>query len=81
MEKAQDFNEGDQIIFGENMEPGFVTSHTDKVVFCRFWSPTNLGSLRTLANSESCNPADLNKTGENVPDAIIQHWLEYIKED
>ena len=79
MQKSEDFNEGDQIVFGDDMEPGFVTSHTDKVVYCRFWSSTNLGSLRTMANSESCNPADLNKTPQNVPDSIIRNWLNHIK--
>lgn len=75
---VKDFKEGDQIVYGRDREPGFVTSTTNESVFCRFWSTTNIGSLRTLANSESCNPRDLNKVPENVPQEIVELWIKYI---
>lgn len=39
-------------------EEGFVTSVRGKTAFCRFYRPGGLG-LRTVANSEACNSADL----------------------
>lgn len=80
----QQINIGDQIRFDSNseanMEYGFVIGKSNTMVYCRFWSKTVLGSLRTLANSESCEPSTINKTGLNVPQQIINEWLKYIKE-
>jgi len=39
-------------------EEGFVTSVRQQTAFCRFFRPGGLG-LRTVANSEACNVADL----------------------
>ena len=72
---------GDQIVFKYphgKREYGFVTSITDRV-FCRFWSESNLGSLRTLSCSEACDIELIEKTGENVPQEIINAWLGYIE--
>ncbi len=38
-------------------QEGFVTSLSRTIVFCRFYYPD--GNLRTVANSEACNFADL----------------------
>lgn len=76
------FKIGDQICFDPGHESGkeygFVARANSEIVFCRFWSKTNLGSLRTLANSEGCDPRQLSKTGENVPKEIIDAWLQYL---
>jgi len=79
---TEEFNIGDQISFDPGheagIEYGFVTGKNIRYVFCRFWSKTNLGSLRTLANSEGCNPEKLKKLPENVPQEIINEWLKYL---
>ena len=81
MNKASDYNEGDQVVFGDKMEPGFVMSQNGRTVYCRFWSSTNLGSLRSLSQSEACDPKHLNKTENRVPDYIVKCWLHFIKEE
>lgn len=79
--KAKDFKRGMQIIYngGIGDGPGFVTSTNPNYVFCRFWSMSNYGALRTTANSEACNPNDLKPVGENVPQEIIEAWLKYLE--
>jgi len=83
MNDRKNFKRGDQIVYNcyNKTEFGFVTGTNKKYVFCRFWSATNIGSLRTLANSEGCRTEYLNKTGENVPPVIIQAWLKYIEKN
>lgn len=66
------FKEGDTVIYvpthahGDTTHPdcehGFVTSVSERTgtVFCKFYNKD--GTLRTVANSEGCNPADLVKT-------------------
>jgi hypothetical protein len=65
-----EFEKGDKIIYvpthanGDKNHPdcelGYVTSvNKNGVVFCRFFYPD--GRLRTVANSEGCDPADLVK--------------------
>lgn len=77
----ESFKIGEQIVFiyshGEK-QYGFVTGQNDKYIFCRFWSKDNLGSLRTLSSSEACLLENLQKTGENVPQQIIDAWLNYL---
>ncbi len=83
MKTMPEFKIGDQIVYDpgheSGIEHGFVTDVRSETVFCRFWSPTNLGSLRTLANSEGCPFSSLSKTGENVPQEIIEAWLKYLE--
>jgi len=43
--------EGD--LHHEDVELGFVTSSRGSTAFCRYWRKGELGTLRTLANSES----------------------------
>ena len=80
--KKEVLERGDQIVFTYShgaKQWGFVTSKNSKHVFCRFWSDLNLGSLRTLSCSEGCEPSMVEKTGENVPQPIIEAWLELIE--
>lgn len=77
------FEIGDQIVFNPGHESGkeygFVTGSNEKgFIACRFWSRDNLGSLRNMANSEYCNPRQLEKTGENVPQYIVNSWLLHL---
>jgi hypothetical protein len=79
------FKMGDQIVFHpwheSGKEYGFVTGTTSNgSVACRFWSENNLGSMRTMANSELCNPKQLTKIGDagNVPKEIVEAWLVYL---
>ena len=67
----QDFERGDQIAYIPNhafgdlahpdVEYGFVTSTTEKVVFCRFYHHVRNLTLRTTANSEAVEPHNLVK--------------------
>lgn len=82
------FKAGDQILFNpgheEGKEYGFVIAEAivswrnESFFACRFWSQVNLGCLRNMANSEICKAEQLTKTGENVPQAIVNAWLEYL---
>lgn len=83
------FAEGDQVIYtpthaeGDinhpDSERGFVTSHNDEYVFCRFFHKNfNLG-LRTTANSEACYPGDLVKH-KFMPQSAVWNLIEEIKE-
>ena len=85
MLKYEDFKTGLQIRYTPTGETGFITSYTTKTVFCRFWDKNNLGSLRTTANSEACNPRDLESLLSlyirPVPSEIINSWLEWIKNE
>lgn len=79
--KTEDFKRGMQIIYYGGLigDPGFVTGINSKFVFCRFWSKSNYGALRTTANSEACNPNNLKRVGEEVPQQIIKAWLKYLE--
>ena len=55
---------GKQIVYtsagADKQEFGFVSSwRKNGTVFCRFWSKNDSTSLRTVANSESCDIRDL----------------------
>jgi hypothetical protein len=77
MEKKPKFEKGDKIIYvplhaeGDinhpDCERGYVTS-VSKIgtVFCRYFYPD--GRLRTVANSEGCDPDMLIKTGGKLSD-------------
>ena len=81
MLKYEDFKTGLQIRYTPTGETGFITSYTTKTVFCRFWSKSFIGTLRTTANSEGCNPRDLESLSQNIPSEIINSWLEWIKNE
>lgn len=70
--KAEDYIQGDEIIYlpghadgnidHPDCERGFVTSIRNGTVFCRFFAKnghSDFYGLRTVANSEGCNPVDL----------------------
>ena len=69
MNRTNDFKKGDTVVYipthangdkyHKDCEHGFVTSTTDKTVFCKFYWKD--GSLRNKANSEGCNRRDLVK--------------------
>ena len=63
-------------------EKGFVTSHNDEFVFCRFFfqERDKARTLRTTANSEACYPEDLRKF-KHCPQRWIGRLLEWIDED
>ena len=79
---------GDQIVYIpshakpgklEFIEFGFVTSVSDnlELVFCRYWSNTCPGALRTMANSEGTNTKDLVKRNcveQEVINGIIANY-------
>ncbi len=56
---------GKPVVFDDeyrDLEHGFVTSWNDRFVYCRFFrsaSHIRLISLRTVANSEACDPKHL----------------------
>lgn len=79
------FKRGDQIAYipthaddvhHPDTELGFVTSVSNKFVFCRFWGKNM--SLRTLANSEAVNPDDLIHW-ESVADYKIKALLAFLE--
>lgn len=75
-----EFKRGDQIKYTDgvgSVERGFVTDVRETAVFCRFWSVQYPGSLRTLANSEGCNPEDLTKE-DFVLQGIVDEWLDHL---
>lgn len=89
--KPEDFFEGEQVIYVPShidnkdihhpaCEKGFVTSHNDHYVFCRFfYKDLDRGkTLRTTANSEACNPADLHKF-QYCPQVEINRLITLIK--
>ena len=59
-----------------DVEFGFVTSASDtgEYHFCRFWRRGELGSLRTLGNSE-LTPNDRLIAHESVPQAVVVKLL------
>lgn len=77
----KEFKRGDQIKYNPGHckpEYGFVTEVRGEVVFCRFWSNFQGGELRTIANSESCNPRDIKLCRTNIPHVIIDAWLKHL---
>ena len=81
------FKPGDQIIYIPNhadgpdhpdAEQGFVTSFNDHYIFCRYFSKTYPGQLRTLANSEATMPRNLIKQTTR-PQGIIDQLLKGIQ--
>lgn len=75
------FKRGDQIKYdgghGE-VEYGFVTEDGKMGTFCRFWSNDVAGQLRTMANSESCNERSLSRIISQIPQVVIDAWLQYL---
>ena len=72
---------GKQIVFDDGVgEPefGFVTSWNSRAVYCRFWYPCTkekgqtARNLRTVANSEGCDYADL-KAAEYMDKADLDY--------
>lgn len=91
--KANDFKQGDQILYipnhaeGDRDHPdcefGFVTSTKINTVFCRYWrnrpwSNKPKAELRTRYNSEGTDPSNLIKHDLFKPE-IIQAKLDYIR--
>ena len=58
-------------------EAGFVTSVRGDVAFCRYWSRSTPGELRTKANSEA-TPVDALVERWSVPQAQIEAALREI---
>ena len=84
-----EFNRGDQIIYipghamgdpnHKDCEHGFVDQVTPAAVFCRYFSKTNIGVLRTRANSEATNVTDLMRSPSSmVPQEVVDAWLTII---
>lgn len=69
---------GTQIRFKPNGEIGFITEDRGDYVFVRFWSKHAPGQLRTMANSESCYKKDIEEVRTDIPEEIIEAWLEYL---
>ena len=83
-----EFKRGNQIVYipghaqgnpnHPDCEHGFVDQVTPAAVFCRYFSKTNVGVLRTRANSEATNAADLMKASSFVPQEVVDAWLTII---
>jgi len=63
---------------------GFVTSRSDRFIFCRFWMKNDRGfpimELRNKANSEACKEEDL-VDFISVPDGWVNQALDQIMSD
>ena len=59
-----------------DVEAGFVTGtgSAGKSYFCRYWSKTFPGTLRTMANSE-LTPASRLRRYDTVAPAVVRGWL------
>ena len=60
---------------------GFVTSispYDNEIIFCRYWSKHEKGSLRTTANSEATNLRDL-RPHKSVPDEAVTYAIKTIE--
>lgn len=89
MDTKINFKPGDQIVYipdhaddpdHPDSEKGFVTSVTDKCVFCRYWNKYNPGQLRTIANSEATPAQNLIKMNTQ-PQGYINQLLKGIMSD
>ncbi|MCK5607655.1 hypothetical protein KAR91_37570 [Candidatus Pacearchaeota archaeon] len=92
--KAGEYPPGTQIMYvPSHTEPyskfcayGFIFSYNEMYVFCRFFNDNNFSSvkgyedLRTVANSEACNPEDLN-LHISRPQEIVDACVKKIQED
>lgn len=58
-------------------EAGFVTAVRGNVAFCRYWSKTKPGELRTKANSEG-TPVDLLVVQDMRPQTAVDEMLKML---
>ena len=63
-----------------DVEFGFVTGQNDQFAFCRFWAKGQLGTLRTVANSEATLRDCLIKY-ESVPQRQVEIALTTIEKE
>ena len=88
---SDQFQRGDQVVYVPNhagkdmshpdVEYGFVTSlNSAGDAFVRYWRNGQLGTLRTVANSE-CTPIDNLYSYNSVPQRTVAAALRKIEED
>lgn len=77
-------NHADGDINHSSVEQGFVTSTSEKVAFCRFWSKCYKAELRTKANSEAIifdNIVIIDSVPQTLVDEMLKKYCAAIKRD
>jgi hypothetical protein len=86
-----DFKRGDQIVYipqhakGDpghaDCEHGFISCiDDDGAIYCRYFSKTNIGILRTRANSEATPLGGLiHSPASLIPQEVVDAWLTIIE--
>ena len=69
-----------EVLKDKHTEFGFVTSWNDNAIFCRFWLKGKPGELRTVANSEACDAADLFEH-ESAPKTMLIKQIQKMRRD
>ena len=69
-----------EVLKDKDTEFGFVTSWNKNVIFCRFWLKEKPCELRTVANSEACDAADLFEH-ESAPKTMLIKQIQKMRRD